>query len=112
IVPLCQLMDTCIPDHGHLSSCPTRRSSALRCEKPLPRRASGTTVRSRLPISPLPPTIVGVLAESPRKNGAGMPPGRNCVPPSGRSEEHTPVLQSRENLVGRVRLEEKNEYDQ
>src|SRR5690606_42055710 len=39
--------------------------------------------------------------------GAGAPAGRDRVPASPRSEEHTSELQSRENLVCRLLLEKK-----
>src|SRR5207302_3909584 len=41
----------------------------------------------------------------------GFPPPRACLMSSGRSEEHTSELQSRENLVCRLLLEKKKIHD-
>src|SRR5690242_21572935 len=76
------------PDHRHLHSFPTRRSSDLSRKQPASESAGSGLSRA----GPLP-------EQSPATN--------RHRPPAARSEEHTSELQSHVNLVCRLLLEKK-----
>src|SRR5690606_41110141 len=92
-----------------LLSLPTRRSSDLSPNPPMAAWSSPPPIPSATPRrppsrwnSPSP-----VLREDPPCSGSMPADGHGPLPSSGRSEEHTSELQSRENLVCRLLLEKK-----
>src|SRR5690606_39560235 len=95
----------CCADRRDLPPFPTRRSSDL--ERP-PRRSqvsSGRPRRWHMPRRSAAPWEA--TTSCPSRGSSSSPP----TAPRSRSEEHTSELQSRENLVCRLRLQKKNEHD-
>src|SRR5437016_11490426 len=88
---------SCYGDHRDLHSFPTRRSSDLK-----PKFVPPAVIRWRSGAIP-PPCSQQLQPAQLRLRRCSW----RCVPPGGRSEEHTSELQSLTNLVCRLLLEKK-----
>src|SRR5690606_41517103 len=99
----------CASSHHRRPPLPTRRSSDLSSPATRATSSAGTTRLTRPSRSASaagrssPKNMISLARCSPTRRGSSQQP-----PPSGRSEEHTSELQSRENLVCRLLLEKKN----
>src|SRR5690606_41197914 len=107
--PLCISFSYGVPTFRHLPAFPTRRSSdlALRAHNTAEQGNPYVVDLTSLTTSWNTQWGIGIIAKS-SKVGASPNSFFNTLFSNSRSEEHTSELQSRENIVCRLLLEQKN----